>query len=106
MSLINEALKKAQKLRTGDPAGTVPPMAGGDTRITKRAQPRSARQLLVLASGGLVLVVLSVVITFWLVNRVPAEKPAAKPVATKSSDASGPVPVIVPPVIKTPVIVA
>lgn len=105
MSLINEALKKAQRLRSNEPA-EIAPMPGGEARVTKRGQPRTTQQLLLIASGGLVLVVLSVVITVWLINRAPAEKSSAKSAAPKISTATtpaGPAPTIVPPVIKTPV---
>lgn len=106
MSLINEALKKAQRLRSNEPAD-VAPMPGGDVRVTKRGQPRTTQQLLLIASGGLVLVVLSVVITVWLINRAPSDKSAAKSAAPKISTATtsaGPAPTIVPPVIKVPVV--
>ncbi|MSU23747.1 MAG: hypothetical protein EXS32_07985 [Opitutus sp.] len=100
MSLINEALKKAQRVRTGDP-GTMAPMPGGSGPIAKLGQPRSSQQLLVLASGAVVLVVLSAVGTIFFVNRTPEPKAAAKLILTKSAvtDAATPAPVIVAPVI-------
>jgi cytoskeletal protein RodZ len=101
MSLINEALKKAQKLRTGDPAGTAASVPGSGMHVTKRGEPRSAQQLMLMAAGGVVLVVLSVVATFWFVNRAPASKPAPKPVIVKSADTSAPIPAIIPPVVAT-----
>jgi len=104
MSLINDALKKAQRLRTEDPAGLAPPMPGGGSPVAKRAQPRSAQQLVVLAAGGFVLVMLSVVVTVWLVNRPapvnPAAPPAAHPAPKTATDSTAATPVIVPPVIK------
>ena len=102
MSLINEALKKAQKLRTGDPV-TIAPMPGstGNTRITKRSEPRSTQQLVLIAAGALVLIVLSVVATFWFVNRTPEPKPAVKPVAVKPAEPAVPSPTIVAPAIKS-----
>jgi hypothetical protein len=103
MSLINEALKKAQKLRTGDPTA-VAPMPGGGARVTKRGEPRSTQQLVLIAAGALLLIVLSVVATFWFVNRVPAPVSPAKPVAVKPSDSSAPSPSIVPPTIKPPTV--
>jgi hypothetical protein len=107
MSLINEALKKAQRSRSDDPEALVPPMPGGATHVARAGQPRSSQPLLLLASGGLVLVVLSVVITFWLVNRPSAEMPGAKNVAPKlAANPTSPAPVIVPPVIKSPTVVA
>ena len=102
MSLINEALKKAQRVRTGDPAGSLPPMPGGGPHVNRRGQSRSAQQLLLLAAGGVVLVVLSVVITFWIANRAPPEKTTARSVAGKSTAAPVPTPAIVAPVIIPP----
>ena len=103
MSLINEALKKAQRLRTEDPAGSAPPIPGGGIPVAKRAQPRSTQQLVVLGVGGIVLVVLSVVVTVWLVNRPsavpPASPVAAHPAPKTAQDSTAPAPVIVPPVI-------
>ena len=103
MSLINEALKKAQRLRTEDPAGSAPPIPGGGIPVAKRAQPRSTQQLVVLGVGGIVLVVLSVVVTVWLVNRPSAVPPAslvaAHPAPKTAQDSTAPAPVIVPPVI-------
>ncbi len=108
MSLINEALKKAQRHRSGDPADLLPESALGP--VAKRGQPRSAQQLLLLAIGGVALVVLSVVITVWLVNRPPAPKTAAQTASAKAApattppDASAPAPVIVAPVITPPAV--
>jgi hypothetical protein len=68
MSLINEALKKAQRVRHEDgaaPEGAATP-AGG---IVKRGKTHSANTMVLLGSGALVLVVLSVVVTVFLVNR-------------------------------------
>src|SRR5258708_3075016 len=98
MSLINEALKKAQKLRTGDPA-TLAPMPGRP-RVAKRGAARSTQQLVLIASGAVVLVILSVVGTFWFVNRTPApgSKPiAAKPVAPAPETSAVVNPAIIPP---------
>jgi hypothetical protein len=106
MSLINEALKKAQRLRTEEPAGIATSAPGSGTRVEKRAEPRSAQQLVVIAGGGVVLVVLSVVLTFWFMNRTPAAKPAPNPVVVKPADSAAPSPEIVPPAIKPPVVAA
>jgi hypothetical protein len=107
MSLINEALKKAQRLRTEEPAGTLPPMPGaGGPRVARRSQPRTSQQLVVLAAAVVVLVMLTVVATVWLINRPAAPKPAppvaatpAKPKAAAETPAS--TPILVGPVIKT-----
>jgi len=57
MSLINEALKKAQKQRTQEPL--IPAPAGGPPppRVAKRKQPMPAQTLVVI--GGLCLVLLA-----------------------------------------------
>ena len=103
MSLINEALKKAQKLRAADQAGeTAPPMPGAAVRVAKRGQARSSQTIVLIASGAIVLVVLSVVATFWLINR-PSPEPArpiasAKPSPEPSASSDSP-PLVVAPVI-------
>ena len=89
MSLINEALKKAQKLRTGEPGATMAPMPGGGS-IAKRGAARSTQQLVLIASGAMVLVVLSVVGTFWFVHRTPEPKPAPQPTTVKSAAPASP----------------
>ena len=107
MSLINEALKKAQRNRTGEAADTAQPLhGGGGARVTKRAQPRTSQQLVLIAAGAVTLVVLSVVATVYLVNRAPETKPAATtpkpapPGATPAPTATPPL--IVPPVLISP----
>ncbi len=100
MSLINEALKKAQRARTGD-STEVAPLPGG--RVTKRAQPRTAQQLVLIAAGGIVLVVLSVIATVYLLNREPEPKPAAPKAATPApTPTTAPAPVVVPSLTKQP----
>lgn len=70
MSLINEALKKAQRARVEEQAGSdVPATPGGPVRIAKRSRAKSANTMVLLGAGALVLVVLSVVVTVYLVNR-------------------------------------
>lgn len=105
MSLINDALKKAQRLRTEDPLGTAPPMpGGGGARVAKRGQPRTAQQLVLIVAGVVVLVVLTVVATVWLVNRPTTPKPApaiaASPAPKSATVVGAPAPIIVAPVIK------
>jgi len=65
MSLINEALKKAQRQRHEAAPG---PAAGADAGgVGKRAQPRSAQTTLVIVAAAVVLVVISIAGTaFWL----------------------------------------
>ena len=76
MSLINEALKKAQRVRTGDLSDALPPMPGGSPRIAKRSQPRTSQQFVLIAAGIITLIVLSVVVTVFWVNRPSEPKPA------------------------------
>jgi hypothetical protein len=90
MSLINEALKKAQRQRTESHAGAEPTAPGGDgARIAKRAQPRSARTLLLISAGALALVVTSVIVTILFVNGSDgaAPPPAVGPASPSTSPA-------------------
>lgn len=88
MSLINDALKKAQRVRNEEPVDDAAPVAAGaKTRIAKRGSAHSANTTILLGSGAVVLVVLSVVVTVYLVNRSP--EPAAKPASTIVAAASG-----------------
>lgn len=72
MSLINEALKKAQKQRTqdvssGSPTGTtpMPESAPAPRRVVKRSQPMPAQTLVIVGSACLVIVGV-VAVGFWL----------------------------------------
>jgi hypothetical protein len=87
MSLINEALKKAQRARSESPADDTSAAPGtvGGVRIAKRSQPRSANAMVLFGSAAVVLVVLSVVATVYLMNR--PEKPVPAAVAAVSSPA-------------------
>ena len=78
MSLINEALKKAQRVRTVDPVDVTAGPDGG-MRIERRAPPRSTKTLLLYASGVLVLFVLAVVTTVYFINRPAPRTPASAP---------------------------
>lgn len=87
MSLINEALKKAQKQRTGEaPSLASMPPVGGEpaTRIARRAKPASFNTLLLrlgLGAGGLAAVIVAAVLL--LRDKPAVETPsAAAPVAT------------------------
>jgi hypothetical protein len=111
MSLINDALKKAQRQRTTDAAGVAPPMPGeSGGRITRRGKPMTSQAVLLLVAGGSVLIVLSVVATVYLLREpsppaaspVPAataSRPAAAPVV---NDSSAPAPVVFVPVLPQP----
>lgn len=103
MSLINEALKKAQRQRSDQPPGEM--NSGGRTQ--QRGGPMRTQSVILIVAGAAVLVVFSVVITVYLLNRGPATLPATAPVAaaaqpTPAVDLTAPSPVIVAPVIATP----
>jgi hypothetical protein len=105
MSLINEALKKAQRQRNEaaeESVATADATTGG--RIAKRAQPRSANAIFLLATGAVVLVLVSVGLTAFLVNR-PSSKPAVVTLSPAPAEAPAPAaplaaapPIVVPPV--------
>jgi type IV secretory pathway VirB10-like protein len=57
-----------------------------------------------MAAGAVALVVLSVVVTFWFVNRPSASSPAPAPVAVKTAANSTPPPTIVAPAVTPPVV--
>jgi hypothetical protein len=103
MSLINEALKKAQRLRHEQQAGPVTDAPAGEIR--KRARPMRAQTLVLLIAGASVLVVFSVVITVYLLNSeddAPAFSPTVivtPPTSAPLVDPAAPSPVIVAPVI-------
>ena len=100
MSLINDALKKAQCSRTADPADLGIPIPGGDSRIARRRPATSARTMLLYASGGLVLFVLCVVGTVWVLNRPAPVAPVAQ--AKPAPTVAGPTPTVSAPVIAVP----
>ncbi|MEO6006403.1 MAG: hypothetical protein ABIZ04_15520 [Opitutus sp.] len=81
MSLINEALKKAQRQRSDHPPG----MPGAD-RMDQRAKPMGTQAIILIVAGAAVLVVFSVLITFYLVNR--GSTAATPPVATVAKPAA------------------
>lgn len=81
MSLINEALKKAQRSRSAGADHGLPPLPGGG-HVAKRGQAQSANTMVLLGSGAVVLVVLSVAVTIYLVNR-PAKTPPSPAVGAK-----------------------
>jgi len=100
MSLINEALKKAQRQRSDQPPGS----SSNADRMNDRRRPLSAQSVILLVAGAAVLVVFSVVITVYLLNRNPATAPAPLAASTPKAaapavDLTAPSPVIVPPVV-------
>jgi len=116
MSLINEALKKAQHQRTGNPVD-LPPMPGSSLGAhgVRRGKALPAQTLAWIVGGSIAAVVVAVLITVALVARhspepAPAARPApvtvtAKPPATAptpatTAAASTPAPVITVPAVK------
>ena len=86
MSLINEALKKAQRARHEETAAAQP---APDGPVVKRPQPKSAQSMLLLAVAGVVLVVLSMVGTaLWLTK--PAPRPTEPRLSAGSTTAPTP----------------
>ena len=86
MSIINDALKKAQHQRTGGPMDA-PPMPGGGSGA-RGGQGMPTGMLVLLVAGAAVVVVISVVATVYFVNRGPAPKVAvASPVVTPAAQA-------------------
>lgn len=79
MSLINEALKKAQKQRTGEaPSLSTLPTIGGESaaRIARHSQPSGFNPLLLGLGAGAVLFVLGLVIFLLRSPATPARSPA------------------------------
>lgn len=81
MSLINDALKKAQREQHENSAGVVPPLPGGG-RIRKRGNAMPAQTVVLIVVGAVVFAVVSAVGAVLYFNREPAAKP---PVATNVS---------------------
>lgn len=113
MSLINEALKKAQRQRAEGPAGVPPPAAaptaGGAPAapIAKRRPPMPARTLVILLVGGGSVLVMGGVLAFLFLgddSAVPPRAPApvvasahsVPPVAPAPESPIAPVPAPVP----------
>jgi cytoskeletal protein RodZ len=79
MSLINEALKKAQKQRTGE-AEPLPTIGGESAaRIARRGKPAGFSALIVRIVAGAVGVIAIVVVTVIFMRRGPAESAPAQP---------------------------
>src|SRR6187402_3493366 len=96
MSLINEALKKAQKQRTGETPEM--PAVGGESaaRIARRGQPAGLNALVLRISLGVV--ALAVVITgaVLILRRPSAPASTVPPAATTATSAPAPAPVTTP----------
>lgn len=106
MSLINEALKKAQRQRSGDTLKDVPGTHETPSgRIERRGSPPRGQMMILLGAGAIVLIVLSAVVAVFVVNRTatPAAKPAIATVTPAPAvDLNAPPPTIVAPVIVPP----
>ncbi len=106
MSLINDALKKAQRLRSAPAAASEASTAGPGAPIRKRAAPLRAQTTILLAAAAAALVVCSVVVTVYFLNRgtaAPLRRVTTplptRPVVAQTESAA---PVIAAPVITAP----
>jgi len=97
MSLINEALKKAQRQRAAE-ASTAGDAESAPGRVAKRPQAMRAQTVILLAAAATVLIVFSVVVTVYWLNAAPEPKRIAAPVTPKPAPAaaSDPRPIVVP----------
>jgi hypothetical protein len=98
MSLINEALKKAQRQRAEDPPGAIPspmPVPTGGVpvvRVAKRRPPMPARtQVLIIAGSAVLLLVSGAVAFIFLVGEPEPPPPIRRPMVAVNP------PVVVPP---------
>jgi hypothetical protein len=102
MSLINEALKKAQRERSSTPAGVINTEGGSEQR---GSPPRRTQSVILIGAGAAVLVVFSVILTVYFLNpAAPTTAPivsAVEPITPGGLDA--PSPVIAVPVISVPI---
>jgi ribosome-associated protein YbcJ (S4-like RNA binding protein) len=131
MSLINEALKKAQRQRHEEPGesataaalpvpASTPVAPAAEAAPVRRGKTSGANSLLLIGSGAVVLVVLSVVLTVVLSNRsapsgLPASaatvaavrpSPAVAPATAANTAVDSPPPPLTPPVLTPPVVQA
>lgn len=89
MSLINEALKRAQHQRKVEEAGYSPPVPGGSSHhITHRGKPMASHTLVLIVAGSVAIVVLTVVATVYLLrdDSTPAVDRAPAPAIVKSTE--------------------
>ena len=97
MSLINNALKKAQRQRAAEAEA----VSGGSIAPIRRGKSGLPAQTLVLiVAGAAVIVVLSVVATVYLLKPAPVPSPAAP--ATPVVTAAAPTPEVTMPAVKLP----
>lgn len=81
MSLINDALKKAQRQRTNNPFGIEAPMPGGGGRAARRSSGMPTQTIIMIAAGCALLVVISGVGAVFFVNGKSTPKPKPVPAA-------------------------
>jgi hypothetical protein len=98
MSLINEALKKAQRERTEEQADLNTLMPGGRPHAGKRPTSLSTQSMVLLGAGVVALFVVCVVATVIWINRpTPGKVAPAKPAIAKAPTETGsPVAIVVP----------
>ena len=90
MSLINDALKKAQRQRTNNPFGIDAPMpGGGGGRVARRSSGMPTQTILLIVAGCAILVVLSALgaVFFTRGNSAAAKSPTSLAIATPSTPA-------------------
>jgi hypothetical protein len=78
MSLINEALKKAQRQRHDEQAELGAPLPGGGARVTRRQKSLSTQTIVLLAGSGIALFVVCVVGAVLWINRPAPTKPGPR----------------------------
>ena len=85
MSLINEALKKAQRQRDEEQAHPAAPTAGGGTRRSERPPARAAQSLTLMAASSIALIVVGTVVTVSWRHRSASDNPTfVTPTFTKT----------------------
>lgn len=92
MSLINEALKRAQHLRKEEAAGhATPPPGDPSHRIAHRGKPMASQTLMLIVAGSVAIVVITVVATVYLLREdkpSPAIDRAPAPAVVKTPEAA------------------
>jgi hypothetical protein len=110
MSLINEALKKAQRMQHEETATVSAAPYPVGRHAARRETSSHSPNLVLMGTGALVIVVLSVFFTVYLINRPSdsnrvaqstATPPAATPAPTPAPDETN-TPAIVPPKVSLP----
>src|SRR4051812_12179629 len=90
MSLINDALKKAQRQRTNNPFGVDAPMPGGGGRVVRRGSGMPTQTILLIVAGCAVLIVISAVGAVFFVNGKKPSKPIAAATTPSATPAGTP----------------